>query len=482
MRLRLQIVLPVLVGLVVAAGFALAAAHAADAARDTLITVPGITRDRAVEAVVAAVAMAGVLVTVAAVLASAFMARLVVRPLERLRRAADQFTESAAPAEFRSALGDIQDVGDGFKRVASELRERHQRELRERHELHELVEAVSEGILQVDAAGRIVRVNLAGRVLLGLPGDAIGKPVSSLLRNAALRKAMGRAVSGELTPAAEVVLDDRKVLASVAPQDGGGVVATFVDLTDLRRLEEVRRDFVANASHELKTPLTSIRGYTDTLLAGDPEEDDRKRFLAIISRNADRLQRIVDDLLDLSRLESGRWRPDMEPVDVNEVAQKAWSAFVDRAAEREVGFRIRPGTEAQAIADRNALEQIFTNLFDNALRYTPAGGRIELVTRTQSTGPEAEDPDRPPQDQPADGRWIIIEVGDTGAGIPRDAIPRIFERFYRVDPARSRAEGGTGLGLAIVKHMVESMGGLVRARSVLGKGTTITVWLQAAAI
>lgn len=479
MRLRLQIVLPALVGIVVAAGFILAAANAGNAVRETLLTVPGITRDRAVEAAVAAVTVAGMLVTAAAMLASALLTRMVVRRLERLRRAADRLIGSAAPAEFRSFLGEIQDVADGFNRAAGELRDRHMLELRERFELRALVDAVSEGILQVDVAGRIARVNPAGRALLGLPAGALGQPVSSLLRNAALREVMERAASGEIPPAAEVFLDDRRVLASVAPQEGGGVVATFVDLTDLRRLEEVRRDFVANASHELKTPLTSIRGYTDTLLTGDLEEDDRNNFLAVISRNADRLQRIVDDLLDLSRLESGRWHPDLEPVDVEEVAQTAWSPFVDRAAEGEVMFRIRSRTKDRAIADRHALEQVFSNLFDNALRYTPAGGRIDVSSRAEDTGPELDDLAGPADDHPVD-RWIAIEVADTGAGIPRDAIHRIFERFYRVDPARSRAEGGTGLGLSIVKHMVDSMGGFVRARSALGKGTTMTVWLRAA--
>lgn len=478
MRLRLQTFFPVLVGLVVAAGFMLAAVGVGDAVREALLTVPGITRDRAVEAARVAVAVAGVIVTAIAVIVSALIARLVAGPLQRLRRAADEFTGSAPLIDYNTLLGEIQDVGDSFNRVAGELRSRHQRELRERSELRELVDAVSEGILQVSADGRIARVNPAGSTLLGLPAGAVGQPVSVLLRSASLREVVEKALRGEPTPAAEVVLDGRRVLASVAPQEGGGVVGTFVDLTDLRRLEEVRRDFVANASHELKTPLTSIRGYAETLLAGDLGEEDRNRFLATISRNADRLQRIVDDLLDLSRLESGRWRPEMEAINVHPLAQNAWRTFADRAADQDVTFLIRPGTADRVLADRNALEQIFVNLFDNALRYTPPGGRIKVVTSNEEDRPAPVDGHRATEERRTENRWIAIEVSDTGAGIPRDAVPRIFERFYRVDPARSRAEGGTGLGLSIVRHLTESMGGAVRAESMLGRGTTITLWLR----
>lgn len=481
MRLRLQIFFPVLVGLFVAAGFMLAAATVGSAVRDTLLTVPGVTRDRAVEAAVAAVVLVGVVVTVTSVIASALIARMVGRPLARLRRIAGRLHGSDSSGTFRTSVGEVQDVADAFDRVTDELRDQHRRESRERSQLSDLIDTVSEGILQIDATGRIDRLNPAGQRLLGLPAGAVGQPVSALIRSVALRDAVERGLAGEVAPAAEVVLDDRRVLASVAPHDHGGVVATFVDLTDLRRLEEVRRDFVANASHELKTPLTSIRGYADTLLTGTVPESEREQFIATISRNADRLQRIVDDLLDLSRLESGRWRPDLEPVDVNELAETTWSAFADRAAEGDIAFSLEAGTDERALADRHALDQILTNLYDNALRYTLRHGRIAVSTRSQASGPDPADGHRLVDLDEIDpeAHWVAIDVADTGAGIPRDAIPRIFERFFRVDPARSRAEGGTGLGLSIVKHLAESMGGGIRAHSVLGKGTTMTVWLRA---
>src|SRR5690606_14913974 len=216
-------------------------------------------------------------------------------------------------------------------------------------------------------------------------------------------------------------------------------------------------------------------------------------------KNACRLQQIVDDLLDLSRLESGGWRPELQPLQVARIAEEAWGPFRERAAEKGVAFLVEPGDAVPARADPPGLRQIFSNLFDNALRHTPAGGRIAVhvgVSCDAGAVPGARagrlgEPlavghgaalghaSHPAAPDPA-GRWVVVEVRDTGSGIPRDALPRIFERFYRVDPARSRAEGGTGLGLSIVKHLVESMGGDVAAESELGKGTTIRFRLPAA--
>jgi two-component system phosphate regulon sensor histidine kinase PhoR len=383
-------------------------------------------------------------------------------------------------------VAEIQDVARGISRAAGELRDRHGREVRERSELAGLVEAVSEGILQIDAEGRVTRANRASRHLLRLPEDPEGQPVGTLFRSAELREIMEAGAEGRPTESAEVVVDEQRILVSVSPQGDGGAVATFVDLTDLRRLEEVRRDFVANASHELKTPLTSIRGYTETLLGGGLPESEQSQFLITISRNAERLQRIVDDLLDLSRLEAGRWTPELENVDVLKAAESCWLGFADRAADQGVAFRVEAETDVRARADRRGLEQIFTNLYDNALRYTGEGGRIRVTTRLQEKEPgdgAAPRTGPAPAAQAAgrgrEGPWVVTEVADSGAGIPRDALSRIFERFYRVDPARSRAEGGTGLGLSIVRHLLESMGGGVDARSELGKGTILRIWLPA---
>jgi signal transduction histidine kinase len=222
------------------------------------------------------------------------------------------------------------------------------------------------------------------------------------------------------------------------------------DVTDLRRLETVRRDFVANVSHELKTPLTAIAGYAETLVAESPSP-----FAETILANAHRMQRLVDDLLDLSRIESGGWRPEAAAVNVDTAAREAWEPFAERAGARRVQFETVLAPAARTIdVDPEALRQIFTNLFDNALRYTPENGRI----RVAATNTKDE---------------LVLSVADTGSGIPSEHLPRIFERFYRVDASRSRHEGGTGLGLAIVKHLVEAHGGRLEAESELGRGTTI---------
>jgi signal transduction histidine kinase len=230
-----------------------------------------------------------------------------------------------------------------------------------------------------------------------------------------------------------------------------------MDLTTRRRLETIRRDFVANVSHELKTPLTVINGFAETLLEPDIEGAQRRQFVGTIQSNVQRMQRIVDDLLDLSRYESGGWAPNPASVDLRAAAAEVL-ALVHNEAERkrlELCTDIAAGAE-RANADPTALRQILQNLVENAARYTPAG-RVTVFSHRADRG-------------------VVVGVRDTGIGIPGEHLPRIFERFYRVDPGRSREGGGTGLGLAIVKHLAEAHGGSVRATSTVGAGTEIAVF------
>jgi signal transduction histidine kinase len=256
--------------------------------------------------------------------------------------------------------------------------------------------------------------------------------------------------------AREITLGEKHLIVAARSAEGGGAVVTFLDVTEIRRLETVRRDFVANASHEMKTPLTAMRGFAETLLEDDPPEDLRRDFLGLIRSNTLRLQNLVDDLLDLSRLESGGWVAKAEEVDIAPLVEEIWDGFRHSASERTLAFSLKGN--ATVMADEQGLTQILRNLLDNAVQYTPGQGSISVSIRED--GPRA---------------WI--EVRDTGIGIPTAALPRIFERFFRVDPARSRAAGGTGLGLAIVRHLAEAMGGEVRAESELGQGTCISVAL-----
>jgi signal transduction histidine kinase len=240
-------------------------------------------------------------------------------------------------------------------------------------------------------------------------------------------------------------------------------VLVMHDVTELRRLETVRRDFVANVSHELKTPLTSISGYAETLLSENPDEATRRVFLRTILTNAERIQSLVDDQLDLARIESGRWQPRAERLDVAAAARDAWTPRADRAVTGKVAFKVEVSPGATTVtADPEAMRQILGNLYDNALRFTPPGGSITFVSRVVDGG-------------------VAISVCDTGSGIGSEHLPRIFERYYRVDSGRARDAGGTGLGLAIVKHLVEGHGGRVGAESELGIGTVVTCWFPAVA-
>lgn len=427
-----------------------------------------------VESVGAAMVVGGFLAMLPAAVIAIIAARMFTRPAEALGRlvssgASGTATDSGAAAATMPApatpLREFRSLAQAIREANTETSARFAVLERESGELSRLLEAVGEGILQLDTAGRIVRSNPAAERMLALPPDATGAHFEMSVRQNQLRRVLAGAVAGGDPGPRELALDDLHALVMVEPldADGGGSLVRLVDFTEMERVESIRRDFVANASHELKTPLTSIRGYAETLAQSDPPPEVRREFIQTIRRNADRLQRIVDDLLDLSRLESGRWEPDLQAVPVEVVARESWEPFRADARERGVGFSVDSG-DLTVRADPGALRQILTNLFDNALRHTPSGGQIAL------TAASVEHPSR-----------IDVEVRDTGSGIPGDAVPRIFERFYRVDPARSRSEGGTGLGLAIVKHLTEMMGGDVEAESRLGHGTAIRILLPRAA-
>ena len=404
------------------------------------------------------------------IVAGWLLGKVIATPLDRLRN--DLMAGSVStPAEVGSGIELIAE-GGALRSAAArheQLLQRQSQDLqRVVNDLGELLNAVSEGIIHINIAGRVIRANPAALQLLSLPSNAVGQPIVAMIRNVELRQMISRVVLGETLETTEVDLDDRRLLITASPIDRNAArdtsrsaVIAVADLTRIRKLEGVRRDFVANVSHELKTPLTSIHGYAETLLGDDAlPAETRRQFLEVIDRNAIRLQHIVDELLDLSRIESGAWQPQPEPLSVNDSAADAWSACRETLST-DITFN-GPATEVQVRADAVALRQVFSNLFDNAVRYTGAGGSI-----TVSAQRDGDD-------------MVTIDVIDTGAGIPRDALPRIFERFYRVDPARSREAGGTGLGLAIVKHLIESMGGNVSALSEQGRGTTIRLRLPAA--
>ena len=424
---------------------------------------PGVVRvaapyaqvDATVRRAQSAVTWASLLALGAGILLALFAGRSIARPLTEITQAANAIAAGRPPRFPHSGIPDVDGLVQALREMHGQLGDRFEQAQRERAEVGAVVESMVEGVVAADARGRIVTANAAMRGLLGYgPAERLPE-LAQLFRGKAAREVVEAVLRGEVTEGREVEFEGRTLLATARPLPEGGAVLVFHDLTPIRRLEAVRRDFVANVSHELKTPLTSISGYAETLISDKPDAATAERFLEVILGNARRMQRLVDSLLDLSRIESGSWRPAAAPVTVAGVAREVWAGLPARATGADVTFAVEGTPDAaEAEADPDALRQILTNLFDNALRYTSAGGRITCRTRRQDGG-------------------VVVSVADTGSGIPHDHLSRIFERFYRADPSRSRDEGGTGLGLAIVKHLVEAHGGRVWAESELGRGTTI---------
>lgn len=403
-----------------------------------------------------AVAGAALLALVLGVVLALVAARSIARPLTEITAAARAIAAGTPPRFPDSGIPDVDALVDGLREMHRQLDARFEQLRQEQAESAALVESMVEGVIAADGRGRIVTANAAARRLLGYPPAEPLPALGELFRVKPARGAVDEVLRGQPVQDRQIEADGRVLLVNARPLPAGGAVLVLHDVTELRRLEVVRRDFVANVSHELKTPLTSISGYAETLLGEMPDADTTRRFLGTILSNARRMQRLVDDLLDLSRIESGRWQPAVGEVDIASAARDAWAALASRAEPRgiELALDIGPGGET-VTADPDAVRQVLTNLLDNSLRYTRDGGRVTCLSRRTAGG-------------------IALSILDQGPGIPREHLPRIFERFYRADPSRSREEGGTGLGLAIVRHLVEAHGGRVTAESELGSGTTVT--------
>jgi two-component system, OmpR family, phosphate regulon sensor histidine kinase PhoR len=335
----------------------------------------------------------------------------------------------------------------------------------ERNRLRGIVEGMEEGVLLLDAGGKVALLNAALREMLLLGADAVGKTQLEAIRHADLKEIVDQAREGEAVTG-EIELEGLKprrllVRAARLPGDIGQVFAVFVDVTEVRKLESLRRDFVANVSHELRTPVTAIRSAAETLqggIPGDPRVLDQ--FIGIMARNAERLHVLVEDLLDLSRIESQKLKLVPEPIDVRAVFAQVLSLFKERADKKQLELvNAAPATLPRLFADRRALEHVLTNLVDNAVKY--GGERSKVTLRADVAGDE-----------------LRLLVEDNGPGIEERHLPRLFERFYRVDTGRSRELGGTGLGLSIVKHLSEAMGGGVAVESKPGAGTTFIVTLK----
>jgi two-component system, OmpR family, phosphate regulon sensor histidine kinase PhoR len=417
--------------------------------------------DQTVGAVRRGIATAGLVALGIAALLAWTLSGAIARNLLELGEAARAIAAGTAPVFPDSRIPEVAEHVLALRAMHEQLAQRFTELQREREETRTLIETMADGLLATDAAGHVATANSAARRLLSRRPSEPLPPVTELFHDKRARELVRAALAGRQFEQQELDLEGRALLVASRPLPNGGTLLVFRDVTELRRLEAVRRDFVANVSHELKTPLTSIAGYAETLAAEESDPTQASKFASTILSNAQRMQRLVDDLLDLSRIESGGWQPLRSVVDVAALAQEAWTPFGNPARARDVRFTMEIASEAgTVVADVDALRQILTNLFDNALRHTPAGGEISVRAGGAPDG-------------------MMIAVSDTGAGIAPQHLPRIFERFYRADASRSRSQGGTGLGLAIVKHLVEAHGGRVTAESTLGRGTTISLFFPA---
>ena len=379
------------------------------------VSLPTTSLDAIVAAARRDVAVAGLAALLVAMVLSWFFAQSVSKPVAEL----SDVTRALAAGDFsrrpsRAAPGEVGDLAIAVSQLAEQLSARLDALRAEETLVRELAESLNEGILAVDARQQVLRINETARALLGLRAP-LPFDTNQLPRDRAFRDAISAALGGETVRDLEVSLAGRILNLTARPLEAGGAVIALLDLTRLRRLETVRRDFVANVSHELKTPLTVVRGFAETLADDDPPAEIRRQFAESIASNTRRMQRLVDDLLDLSRIESGGWVPEPQSVDFAAVLADVVSTA--RATADRKGIRLDVAIAADAAslhADPTALRQIVTNLVENAVRHTSAGG-VTLFTRRERDG-------------------VTVGVRDTGAGVSSEHLPRIFERFYRVDP------------------------------------------------
>jgi len=421
--------------------------------------------DDTLDAMHKALAAAALVALVVAVGMSLFAAHVASRRLRELTEAARRMAGGDLSVRTRAYGEDEVDaLGRALDHLATTLSATIGNLEAERDLLTSVLSSMNEGVLVVDADKRIVLANRALRNLLLLPRNASGKSVLQLIRNVELNKIVEDAASGVSTDG-ELALSTptpKRMLVRGVPLSGtpGAVLAVFVDVTELRRLESVRRDFVANASHELRTPLTVVRAAAETLREVADDEGKRAKFIDLIERNANTLEQLIADMLELARIESGEMKLQLETVQLARAVHAVTAQHAHRAELKPVEL-VSEAADIGVRADRRVLEHILDNLIDNALKYCPAGATIRVGSSM------------------ADG-MVRVWVADTGPGIAAHHIDRIFERFYRVDAGRSRALGGTGLGLSIVKHFVEAMGGSVSVESRVGVGSTFSFTLHAA--
>ena len=432
--------------------------------------------DRAVADIYTKMLGAGALVAGGAVVLSWVISHRINRPIAEMQQIAGKFAQGDLALRVPEAGSlEIQALAESLNEMARQLEQRIRTITDQQREAQAILAAMVEGVIAVDREGRIVTINRAAAGFLDVdPAQVQGRSIQEVIRDVELQQFATDVLRGRPPEEIQVQLPiqggrsfqihgTRLDGGPTGPAQGGpqGAVIVLHDITRIRRLEDLRKDFVANVSHELKTPITAIKGFVEALLEGHATDPDQvQRYLGIVARHTDRLNAIIGDLLTLSRLEEDqeRRRITFEQTPVRAILESAMELPQIKARAKAIPIELECDASLQAEVNGPLLEQAVANLIDNAVKYSEPANRV-LVKATQ------------------EGRSVSIAVQDHGIGIPKEHLDRVFERFYVVDKGRSRNLGGTGLGLAIVKHIVQVHGGSVEVRSEVGKGSTFTIRL-----
>jgi two-component system phosphate regulon sensor histidine kinase PhoR len=417
------------------------------------------------------IALGGCIIALLAAGISWVVSRRISHPIEQMKKSAEQFAGGDLSYRLVSpATEEMAGLADAMNQMAAQLGDRIETIISQRNQLETVLASMLEGVIAVDTEERIVTINRAAAQLFeNEPANCQGKSIEEVIRSPAMQQFIRHSLRNKSPSEEDITVfqnEERVIDVKGSPlldtnQHQIGTLMVFHDVTQLRRLENMRRDFVANVSHEIKTPLTAIKGFVETLQQGNVEKaHEKERFLGIIQKHVDRLNAIVEDLLALSRIEQEDERKEIkfEKVNLSDLFRAAIQLCRPKAEEKKIRIDLDCEKDATAIFDPALIEQAVVNLLDNAIKYSDSQSSITLKSHQQNSE-------------------VIISVQDHGIGIAQKHLPRLFERFYRVDRARSRNMGGTGLGLAIVKHISQAHGGHVSVESKLGEGSCFSIHL-----
>ncbi|MCD6274005.1 MAG: HAMP domain-containing protein [Deltaproteobacteria bacterium] len=439
------------------------------------ISIPIASIDTGLRSMHYRIIMGGILIAVIVSLISLFIAHSISRPIEEMRKGAERF--ACGDLDHRLYLPEtleLAGLADALNRMAEQIKERMASVINQRNEFKAVLASMTEGIIALDMGDVIIGINNAAEKIFDLKQSAAkGRYLHEIIRNREMHLLISKSALFDRPCENDILVSDvseKIVHTNCAPLFNSdhkriGSLIVLQDVTHVRHLENIRKDFVANVSHEIRTPLTAIKGFVETILYNhDHDRAETEKFLGIISKHVNRLEAITEDLLSLATIEKkgagnepgNKLR--LENSKIKDIIETALQVVEDRAKKKSIDFDISCSDDIVAETDIPLLEQALVNLIDNAVKYSPEGEKILVWADRQEKG-------------------ILIHVKDNGPGIPKKHLPRLFERFYRVDKARSRSLGGTGLGLAIVKHIIQAHGGSVTADSAPGKGSTFTIHL-----